>query len=537
MVPGNRLVLSWVGKEEALIRTPRGGYEWVSRDDPRVAEVRLLREVGTIGDAWPGRVSDNLLVLGDSYDALRALSRIPEYAAWYRGKVKQVYIDPPFNTGQAFEAYDDALQHSVWLTMMRDRLRVLHELMAPDGTIWVHLDSAEVHRCRCLMDDEFGPGNYLATVVWQRTTAKSLASRNLGTMHEQILVYGASGEARLNPQFLPLDKSFQDRDFARKDERGFYALRDLTAGDYRPHLDSGREWMGVNPSDRRRCWAVPASLLEEIGFAPDAVSVMTAQQKLGALDAAGYISWPGKPGGMPRYKKYLSSVKGRAVSDLWTDIGVINARALEGTGFRTQKPEALLRRVLDLGSQPGDVVLDCFAGSATTAAVAHKMGRCWVAVEIEPATFKKYALPRLSRVISGTDRGGITSAAGWQGGGGFRALAVADSILEQRDGLVLLSERATNGAFALAVCPQIGFTVEPDPPFVGRRGRQRLAVLDGVADTETIHAVVSRLGDGEVAVVVAKAATRDAEAALARLSPGSRLWNAPRDLLSRAGAR
>lgn len=282
---------------------------------------------------------------------------------------------------------------------------------------------------------------------------------------------------------------------------------------------------------------MPASLLEEIGLAPGAVSVMTAQQKLDALDAAGYISWPGKPGGMPRYKKYLSSVKGRAVSDLWTDIGVINARALEGTGFRTQKPEALLRRVLDLGSQPGDVVLDCFAGSATTAAVAHKMGRRWVAVEIEPATFEKYAMPRLSRVISGTDRGGITSAAGWQNGGGFRALPVVDSILEQRDGLVLLSERATNGAFALAVCPQIGFTVEPDPPFVGRRGRQRLAVLDGVADTETIHAVVSRLGDGEVAVVVAKAATRDAEAALARLSPGSRLWNAPRDLLSRAGAR
>lgn len=178
MIPGDRLMLSWVGKDQALIRTPRGGYEWVRRDDPRVAEVRLLREVRTVGDARPGRMSDNLLVLGDSYDALWALSRIPEYAARYRGRVKQVYIDPPFNTGQAFDAYDDALQHSVWLTMMRDRLRVLHDLMAPDGTIWVHLDSAEVHRCRCLMDDEFGPGNYLATVVWQRTTAKSLASRN-----------------------------------------------------------------------------------------------------------------------------------------------------------------------------------------------------------------------------------------------------------------------------------------------------------------------------------------------------------------------
>lgn len=356
-------------------------------------------------------------------------------------------------------------------------------------------------------------------------------------MHEQILVYGVSGDARLNPQYLPLDRSFQDREFDRKDARGYYALRDLTAGDYRPHLDSGREWKGVNPSDRRRCWAVPSSLLAEIGLSADAVKGMTAQQKLDALDDAGYISWPGKCGGIPRYKKYLHTVRGRAVSDLWTDVSVINSRALEGTGFRTQKPEKLLRRILDLGSEPGDIVLDCFAGSGTTAAVAHKMGRRWVTVELEPATIEKYALPRLSRVVSGDDRGGITSAVGWQKGGGFQALAVADSILEQRDGLVLLSERATNGAFALAVCPQIGFPFDPDPPFVGRKGRQRLAVLDGVADTETIHAVVSRLGDGELAVVVAKAATREAEATLVRLSPGSRLWNAPRDILSRAGAR
>jgi adenine-specific DNA-methyltransferase len=537
MVPSDRLTLSWIGKNQALIRTPSGGFEWVRRDDPRVTEVRLLHDFDAVGNTRRGAAADNLLILGDCYDALRALGRIPEYAALHRGRIAQIYIDPPFNTGQAFTAFDDALEHSVWLTMMRDRLRLLHDLLAPVGTIWVHLDSTEVHRCRCLMDDEFGPGNYLATVVWQRTSTKSLARRTMGTMHEQILVYGASDAAGLRPLFLPLEEAYQARRFSHADARGTYDAENLTAGYYRPHLDSGKPWRGFDPSARRRCWAVPSSVLAEIGLSEETIMSLSMREKLDAMDAAGYISWPDKPGGFPRYKKYLSRTKGRSVGDLWTDINVINSQALERTGFPTQKPEALLRRIIDMGSRPGDIVLDCFAGSGTTAAVAHKMGRRWIAVELEPATFGNYTLPRLTRVVNGADRGGITEAVRWAGGGGFRVVKVADSILEPKDGLILLSERATNGEFALAVCPQIGFSIVPDPPFIGRKGMQRLAVLDGVADEETIRAVVSRLNDGEVAVVVAKAATREAEATLARLSPGSRLRNAPQDILPRGGTQ
>lgn len=537
MVPGDRLTLSWIGKDQTLARTSDGGYKLVNRDDPQVTEVRLLHDVDVVGDAGPDLAAGNRLILGDSYDALRALVRIPEYATRYRGKITQIYIDSPFNTGQAFREFDDALEHSVWLTMMRDRLRILHDLLAPGGTIWVHLDSAEVHRCRCLMDDEFGPGNYLATVVWQRTSTKSLARRTMATMHEQILVYGASEAAALMQEFLPLDAAYQARRFSRVDARGAYDAENLTAGYYRPHLDSGKPWRGFDPSAKGRCWAVPSIVLTEIGLSEDAVKALSMREKLDALDAAGYISWPDKPGGFPRYKKYLSRTKGRLVGDLWTDINVINSQALERTHFPTQKPEALLRRIIGMGSRPGDIVLDCFAGSGTTAAVAHKMGRRWIAVELEPATFSTFTLPRLTRVVSGADRGGVTEAAGWGGGGGFRVVKVADSILERRDGVMLLAERATNGEFALAVCPQIGFSVVPSPPFIGRKGNQRLAVLDGVADEEAMRAVVSRLGDGELAVVVAKAATREAKATLAQLSPGSRLWNAPHDILARAGNR
>lgn len=358
MPPVGRLTLSWIGKDQALLGTPEGAYEWVERDDPRITEVRLLRQTEGVGDLGKVPEADNLLIVGDSYTTLRALAHIPEYASEYKGKVRQVYIDPPFNTGQAFAQYDDALEHSVWLTMMRDRLRAIHELMSPDGTVWVHLDSTEVHRCRCLMDDEFGAANYLGTVVWQRTTAKNLARRTMGTMHEEILVYGASEAAELYPLYRSLDPVYEASRFSQSDERGAYDTGDLTAGSHRPHLDSGQPWRGFDPGTRRRCWAVPSNLLQEVGYTEHQISQLTMREKLDALDEAGYIHWPTKKDGFPRYKKYLHRAKGIAVGDLWTDINVINSQATERTGFSTQKPEALVQRVFEMGSRPGDIVLE-----------------------------------------------------------------------------------------------------------------------------------------------------------------------------------
>lgn len=532
-----RLTLSWVRKDQALLPTAGGGYDWVERDDPRVTEVRLLREVDSVGEVEDSPPKDNLLITGDSYAALHALANIPEYVKEYRGKVALVYIDPPFNTGQAFATYDDTLEHSVWLTMMRDRLKVLHALLAPTGTIWVHLDSTEVHRCRLLMDDEFGPGNYLATVIWQRTTAKSLARRTMGTMHEQILVYGASEAAELNRLLLPLDADYQASRFSRTDERGSYDTGDLTAGSYRPHLDSGQPWRGFNPSDKRRCWAVPSKILKEIGLDATEISRLTMREKLDVLDAEGYISWPDKLDGFPRYKKYLHRAKGRAVGDLWTDINVINSQAAERTGFPTQKPEALVQRILNMGSDAGDIVLDCFAGSGTTAAVAHKMARRWVTIETEQNTVDSFTRPRLERIVNGDDLGGITETVAWKKGGGFRMLSVGPSMYEVSDGRVFLAEWTTDGQFADAVCAQLGFSVAPEPPFAGRKGNMRLAVIEGVADAETVRAVISRLDESERAVIVAKAISPEAEATLKQLSPGSRLRKAPRDLFKRGVRR
>lgn len=168
--PAGRLTLSWVGKDRSLLGTAAGGYEWVERDDPRVTEVRLLHEREIIGDVAAGpNAAGNLLVVGDSYDALHALARIPEYSANVLGKVKLVYIDPPFNTGQAFVQYDDALEHSVWLTMMRDRLLLIRDMLAPDGSVWVHLDDTEMPYCRALMDEIFGRENFVSHLILEIT--------------------------------------------------------------------------------------------------------------------------------------------------------------------------------------------------------------------------------------------------------------------------------------------------------------------------------------------------------------------------------
>ena len=201
------------------------------------------------------------------------------------------------------------------------------------------------------------------------------------------------------------------------------------------------------------------------------------------------------------------------------------------SAFDTPKPERLLQRIIHIGSQPGDVVLDCFAGSGTTAAVAQKMGRRWVTVEKEGKTFDSFARPRLAMVTAGEDPGGITEVVGWQGGGGFRVLDVGPSMYDVADGRVLLAEWTSNGQFAAAACAQLGFAVDDDPPFAGRRGRVRLAAVDGVADSSVVRALVSNLDDKERLVIVAKATEQGAESLLRELSSGSRLLKAPRDLV------
>jgi adenine-specific DNA-methyltransferase len=168
-----RLELTWTNKPLRLLADEDGRYQWVPTSDYRVAEVRLLHDAETVGQGSADRVADNLVIRGDALNALTSLARLPEFSPSYLGRVKLAYLDPPFNTQQSFLHYDDALEHSVWLTMMRDRLLQVRELLADDGSVWVHCDDSEQHRLRCVMDEIFGPAAFVATVVWQGRYSRS----------------------------------------------------------------------------------------------------------------------------------------------------------------------------------------------------------------------------------------------------------------------------------------------------------------------------------------------------------------------------
>jgi adenine-specific DNA-methyltransferase len=218
-----------VAQSIRLLAHEDGSYEWLNPSDYRVAEVRLLHDVTTVGTLGKRRAADNLLIHGDALHALTSLSRLPEFAREYLGKVKLAYLDPPFNTQQSFLHYDDGLEHSVWLTMMRDRLRQIRELLEPEGTVWVHLDDTEMAYCRMVLDEIFGRDNFVATVVWQKVYSPKNSAKHLSVDQDYLLVFAKDAE-RWRPNRLPrtasMDRAYKNPD---NDPRGPWKPGDLTA--------------------------------------------------------------------------------------------------------------------------------------------------------------------------------------------------------------------------------------------------------------------------------------------------------------------
>ena len=517
-----RLELTWTNKSLRLLADEDGAYEWVPPSDYRVAEVRLLDDVAAVGNVGPRRASDNLVIRGDALNALRSLGGLPEFAREFLGKVTLAYLDPPFNTQQSFLHYDDALEHSVWLTMMRDRLLQIRDLLAPNGSVWVHLDDAEVHRARCVLDEVFGPGNFVATVIWQKADSPRNSARQFSADHDYILVY--SREPGWTPRRLPRTTEatsiYTNPD---NDPRGAWLPGDPYAN--KPYSRGLYEVVG--PSGRTfkpppgRFWRI-------------------SEERLRELDADGRVWWGPTGAARPSIKRYVEEVADLVPRTLWTrdDVGSNRTSKNElralfpgAPSFATPKPEALIHRILQIGTAPGEIVLDCFVGSGTTAAVAHKMGRRWVVIEREAANVDQFVAPRLSKVVAGTDPGGVTPTTGWPGGGGFRVLNVAPSMFEADAGLVFLGSWMTNGKLAEATAAQLGYEYEVAPPFVGRKGRTRLAVIDGVVNEAVVRIVVGALADGERVVVCGTGIDTDARPILRELRPGSSLRKIPATLL------
>jgi len=263
-----------------------------------------------------------------------------------------------------------------YLAMMAPRLVELHRVLKPTGSIYLHCDPTANHYLKLLMDAVFGPTSFLNEVIWKRTHAHG-ASRRYGPLHDAILYYAKTASHVWTSPKVQHDPEYIEKHFTHEDEQGrkFQPIS-LTGAGVR-HGESGKPWRGVNPTHVGRHWALPKHVLSSLGLQEG-----TVQEKLDALDAAGLIYWPEKEGGTPRLKWYADRLAGAAIGDLWTDIPPISARSAERLGYPTQKPEPLLRRIIEASSREGDTVLDPFCGCGTTIAVAQRLKRRWIGIDV-----------------------------------------------------------------------------------------------------------------------------------------------------------
>ncbi len=536
------VVFSWTNKDRRLLSHGVDTYEWTSHDDYRVSEVRLLRDTGTSGPVRVDteRAKDNLVIEGDALHVLTALLETPEFAAEYRGKVNLVYIDPPFNTGKAFEHYNDAVEQSIWLTLMRDRLQQIHRLLAPGGTVWLHLSDKESYRGRMLLDEVFGTRNYIGTVVWEKKKKKpSFLHAQLASVTDFIVIYS---KAKTKTAPFAVGYSTESKGYPFHNAGNTMGVLTFPAGSITFGCQDG-----LVPAGDMSTTAIESELLDDVeiveGTNQDAFRMRGewryGQAAVDQMAANGDVIKIAKAPFRPnlvqgaQVKKKIHNLFSFRINDVPTNEDADSElQALGLPAFDTPKPEGLLKRVIEATTEPGDIVLDCFGGSGTTAAVAQKMRRRWITSEISHNTVENVIRPRLDQIVA--DQAGDDPLRA-----GYRALAVAASMFEvDESGTVLLAEWVTNGNFAAAVAAQLGYDRlgAEARPFSGTKGHMRLAVVDGVAGEPEVDFLVSQLEPGQRLMLVAKAMTETAEAHLRAVSPGSRLRQAPRDLV-RARAR
>ena len=333
----------------------------------------------------PFNSNTNYNVLFAEKDGSRAASQIQAFSdTWTWSQESESVFAEIVTAGgrtadclQAFRTFLGECDMLAYLVMMAPRLVELRRTLKSTGSIYLHCDPAASHYLKMLMDAVFGPANFLNEVIWKRTSAHS-GSKRWGPVHDVILFYAKSSAFHWNPIFQEYSDEYVEGFYRYTDDKGRFQVDNLTGAGTRSG-ESGQPWRGVNPTDMGRHWAVPNKvLLETLG--KENLS-LTVQQKLDALDKQGLIYWPPK-GKMPRFKRYLDKDAGVPIVDVVTDINPIGAQAAERLGYPTQKPQALLERIISASSNPGDVVLDPFCGCGTTIAAAQALGRPWIGIDI-----------------------------------------------------------------------------------------------------------------------------------------------------------
>lgn len=429
----NKLELTWFGKEQEISVEPR-----------------LLIERTDLSNTDSESDTENMLIHGDNLLALKALE------AKYAGKVKCIYIDPPYNTGSAFEHYDDNLEHSQWLNLMRPRLEILKNLLTDDGSIWISIDDDEGHYLKVLCDEIFGRNNFISTVIWEKKYTVANDAKWLSDNHDFILVY-ANNKEIWQPNLLPrteeMNKAYKNPD---NHPKGVWKSTPL-------HAKSGSEQSA----------SFSYTFKNGVTFIPPKGTFSRySAESLKRMDDNNEI-WFGKDGkAIPSRKTFLCDLKKQGVPSktLWRfdevghnheareEVKVFNSESV----FATPKPERLIERVLTLATNEGDLVLDSFLGSGTTCAVAHKMGRKYIGIEMGGHAYT-HCKKRLDMVISGEDKGGISKSVNWTGGGGYRFYELAPTLINTDEfGEYVINPEYSAEMLAGAVALHEGFTYKPD---------------------------------------------------------------------------
>ncbi len=508
MTKKQRLELTWIGKDQR------------PRLEPRI----LLHDAEKSYHAPHRREGvedfDNRLIFGDNLLALKALEQE------FTGQVKCVFIDPPYNTGSAFTHYDDGVEHSLWLSLIRERIALLHTLLADDGSLWITIDDNEAHYLKVMCDEIFGRKNFVANVVWQKRTSPDNRLR-LGAAHDHILVYGKKENIHQKFNQLGISES-RKKDFKNPDNdpRGTWASTDCTA--QAGHGSANQFYTLTTPSGRtielpkNLCWRFTKERMEE-------------EIKAGKI-------WFGRDGnGVPRKKTYLSEIEGQNSWSWWSNSEVghnqeakkeINALFGGDNSFDTPKPERLIHRILEIATNPGDLILDSFAGSGTTGAVAQKMGRRWIMVELGEHCHT-HIIPRLQKVIDGTDQGGISKAVNWKGGGGFRYYRLAPSlIVKDKYNMPIINKDYNAEMLAEAMCKHMGFTYAPNPQFFWMHGQSSETDYIFVTTQKFTHdglrAISEEVGDYRTLLICCPAWSANVDA-----FPNLTLTKIPQSVLNR----
>ncbi|WP_235600472.1 site-specific DNA-methyltransferase [Aeribacillus pallidus] len=518
MAQKQRLELTWIGKDEQPKLEPR-----ILLEDPELSY--HAKERVTENDIF-----DNRLIFGDNLLALKALEQE------FTGKIKCIYIDPPYNTGSAFEYYDDSLEHSIWLTLMKQRLEILRKLLSKDGVIFVQIDDKEMAYLRILMDEIFGRKNFLNMIVVKTSDPSGHKTVNPSpySQTEYILMYAKDrSQYKYEIQYVEseYDPSYNKYIVNRKESFEKWEIVNLE--------DFVAKELGFSNAREAKSKYGKLDFLEKVAefalenadsvFQPTAISDAAGKNIVKIRDLSKRNK--GIVYHIPRedygdiyilngrqiyfYSSKIKEIDNKKVpakplTNLWTDIpwnGIANEG---GVTFKNgKKPEKLIRRCIEMSTKKGDWVLDSFAGSGTTGAVAHKMGRRWIMIELGDHCHT-HIIPRMKKVIDGTDQGGISKAVNWQGGGGFRYYKLAPSLLKKdKFGNWIINPEYNAEMLAEAMCKHEGFTYNPDPEVFWKQGQSTendfIYTTTQLVTQQMVEGIVEQMKENETLLICCKA--------------------------------